>query len=382
MEIPTGYKTSFAWEGDLAESTCSSCHRPSQADLCVDCEIDLSGAHPTSYPSADEPASFAARVTSTRVDLIQRIKDGIPATDYLPASDGMLIRGKRHQIAAPRKEGKSLGKLVHWTQMILAGAKVLVLDRENGADLYARRLEAIADGLDLDLEELRAGLLYFEFPRLRFDDGADLVELCHDADIVVFDAQRMFLTDLGLQENVADDYARFIATAIDPLFRAGIATAILDNTGHEGTRARGSSTKGDLNEVLLTLKAVQPFDTTRIGLLQLAVDDTRFGNRGVWQMRIGGGTFQPWQPTEGPWRPTLLMERASRTLEAQTKPQSKTDIVAATRGTDTHLYAALGFLIEDGFARLTDDGLLIEVVKPYRGPSSVNSGGNSDGQNF
>ena len=227
-------------------------------------------------------------------------------------------------------------------------------------------------GLDDDDDQglLAAGLRYYEFPRLHLDDAADLVELCRDADIVVFDAQRMFLTDLGLQENVADDYARFIATAIDPLFRAGIATAILDNTGHEGDRARGSSTKGDLNEILFTLKAVEKFDTKVTGLVQLTVKDTRFGNRGVWEMRIGGGTFEPWRPTEAQWRPTELMERASRALEVQARPASRTEVVSMSTGNRAYLFQAVEFLIQDGYADETPDHF-VTSVKPYRNPASV-----------
>src|SRR5689334_15079087 len=69
-----------------------------------------------------DPDSFTARVTERRVDLVQRIKEGLPPREYLPASDRMLIRGKRHQIAAPWKVGKSLSQLVHAVDMTLAGA--------------------------------------------------------------------------------------------------------------------------------------------------------------------------------------------------------------------------------------------------------------------
>jgi hypothetical protein len=54
MGIPTGYKSSFAWEGDLAESRCSGCGRPSQADLCVDCEIDAEQVRPSDGLGASE----------------------------------------------------------------------------------------------------------------------------------------------------------------------------------------------------------------------------------------------------------------------------------------------------------------------------------------
>ena len=39
--------------------------------------------------------------------------------------------------------------------------------------------------------------------------------------------------------------------AFEPLFEAGVATVILDNTGHsDKNRSRGTSAKGDLNEVV------------------------------------------------------------------------------------------------------------------------------------
>jgi hypothetical protein len=241
-------------------------------------------------------ASFASRVTGRRVDLIELIEDGIPSNDYLPASDGMFVRGKRHLIAAPKKTGKSLGLLVHLTQMVIAGSRIVIFDRENGRNLYGGRLEEIARTLGHDHEKIRERVSYYEFPQFRAGDGDELVALCEGADLVVFDAQRMFLTDLGLVEDSSDDYAQFCAIVIDPLFRAGIATVILDNTGHaEVRRSRGASAKGDLNEVLFTLATVERFNSVTTGLIELEVTDSRFGNFGRWEMIIGGGRFEPWR---------------------------------------------------------------------------------------
>jgi hypothetical protein len=213
----------------------------------------------------------------------------------------MLVKGKRHLIAAPRKEGKSIAMLVHWVRVALAGGQVIILDRENGAELYADRLGAIIAAWDLTRghkAKLRRNLRYYEFPRLRREDGTALAEMAKNADVVVFDAQRMFLTDWGLDEDDSGDYAQFMVYAIEPLFRAGVATVILDNTGHkERERSRGSSAKGDLNEVLLVLKTQDPFSKHRQGRVQLVLEpgSSRFGNEGTWEMRIGSGAFSPWQ---------------------------------------------------------------------------------------
>ena len=286
-----------------------------------------------------DPASFAARVTATRVDLIARIRDGIPPIDYLPASEGMLVRGKRHQIPAPKKSGKSLSMLVHWATMVQAGARVVILDRENGADLYASRLEGIIDVLDLAPSAMAERLGYYEFPRLKDTDGPELAAMCAGADVVVFDSQRMFLTDLGLGEDGSDDYSAFAAAAVEPLFFAGIATVILDNTGHTETkRGRGSAAKGDLNEVLFSLEVVDRFGLNHTGRVRLTITDSRFGTAGAWEMAIGGGMFEPWQkidddPTGAGWKPTVLMQRVIDHLAAQAGPVTRTSVASEVRAT-------------------------------------------------
>jgi hypothetical protein len=243
--------------------------------------------------------SFDTRIAARRVDLVQLLEEGIPSIEYLPASEGMLVRGKRHLIAAPQKTGKSIGMEAHWVDMVLAGATVAVLDRENGRELYARRLAGIMDARSLTKKRrkrVQSKLHYYDFPELRPNDADALASYFASVDLVVFDSQRMFLSDYGLQEKDSDDYAEFMSYAVDPLFRAHVATLILDNTGHnERTRPRGASTKGDLNEILFSMDTVSDFDLHKKGKLKLKVERSRLGNVGEWTMEIGAGHFGSWE---------------------------------------------------------------------------------------
>ena len=289
--------------------------------------------------SAAQPSGFAERVAARRVDLIARVEEGLPPVEYLRASEGILIVGKRHLIAAPRKTGKSIGMLVHWARMALADARVIVLDRENGADLYARRLHDITLAWSLrprDKNRLRTRLEYYEFPRLRPGDGDEFCKFATGADVVVFDSQRMFLTDFGFDEDNADDYARFMHLAVDPLFRAGVATVILDNTGHSNkSRSRGSSAKGDLNEVLFTMETEVEFSRTRQGKLRLKLDagNSRFGNEGEWVMHIGGGAFSEWKRVgdERPVEPAFRKAAEAALFAAGIAGLSQTKLLEAIK---------------------------------------------------
>lgn len=290
-------------------------------------------------PPSDD--AFEKHILSKQVDLFDLIEKGIPPIEYLPESDGMFIKGKRHLIAAERKEGKSIGMLVHAVEMALAGAHVVILDRENGANEYARRLGGITT---VRLQNLRRGsrdpvkrnLQYYAYPQFKEGYGERFAEWAREqgVDLVVFDSCRMFLTMLELRENESDDFSQFMDWIVMPLSQAEIATLILDNTGHgEPKRARGTSAKGDLNEVLFTLKAVKSFSIHKQGELHLTLKagDSRFGNDGEWEMQIGDGAFSPWVRA-GEAVPPAFRKAAEDALEAAgLKGLSQTSVLQAIR---------------------------------------------------
>ncbi len=249
--------------------------------------------------SATVNSSFKSRVMDKTIDLVELAERGEIELEYVSGSDRMLIKGKRHQIAAKRKSGKSLVALLMALDIAEAGGRVAILDRENGSAEYARRLKTIADARgysSAQLVEISDRLIYLEFPVLRRVDGSKLASWLKRkrVDLTIFDSQRMFLTDLSLTEDNSDDYAKFMNWVIEPLSRKGIATLILDNTGHGNTdRSRGSSSKGDLNEVIIGFATARQFSASTRGEVVLTIDpgSSRFGNTGSWSLELGGGHY-------------------------------------------------------------------------------------------
>lgn len=178
---------------------------------------------------------------------------------------------------------------------MIAGATVAILDRENGIDEYARRLQGIlADRPAAAREAVRDRLRYYAWPSLKLEDRCALPRAFRGVDLVIFDSTRQFLSSVGLGEDDSNEYARFAGALIEPLFRHDIATVTLDNTGHnEKARPRGSSTKGDLADVLFNLVAVEKFDAGNLeGHVRLELAHQRAGAFGsAFSMRLGAGKF-------------------------------------------------------------------------------------------
>ena len=192
--------------------------------------------------------------------------------------------------------------------MVAQGGRVVILDVENGADEYASRLEDVLEHRGDDVAAAcQERLRYYEFPALKLDwtpeEWVPLDRRCRPRRLrlLPFDAfQRRTLR--GRKRRL-----RHVRNAlVVPLARADSSTLILDNVGHgEGGHPRGASAKGDLNEVVFELSAVEPFDGETRGKVIWHRKRQRFsGVPLAMEQVIGGGTFELPKP--------LAQDRAAR----------------------------------------------------------------------
>jgi hypothetical protein len=362
--------------------------RPMRANLCLTCFADDSVsaetiAADTHSKNGDGPETEGRILEDARVDLIKLIRDGIPERQYVPGCDGWLIAGKRYLVYSPAGVGKSIGTLVVAVEIVRHGGTVAIIDTENGADEYARRLELIvgddADVADACSERLR----YYEYPPLSLDwSERDWIAALADCDVIVFDSSRHVLSAFGLAEDANDDYARFMGRMVMPLSKAGQTTVILDNTGHDGDHPRGASAKRDLNEILFQLSLPDgdlELDTERRLVWRRTRGRFASSVPRVMEQRIGGGTYEAPQPVDGDgerdrygdqsFRPTVLMERISQYVEFD-DGCSQNKILEHVDGKNTGLISALGTLVDEGYIRREPgprNAMLHHSITPYRG---------------
>lgn len=251
--------------------------------------------------------SIRDALDASRVDLMAMIRDGIPEREFLPGTGDAIARGKRHHIAGEAKAGKTLTiAVVGALDVVAAGGTVHIFDRENGAEEYARRLEMVLDARHAtdELRQLVArNYRYHAWPQLKLEWGKDpaYAEALGGADLVIFDSSRRHLTSVGLTEDSSDDFSVFTDALIDPLMLAGITTIILDNTGHgDKDRARGTSAKADLCDVMFSLKAAEKFGVHRAGRVEMVCTHSRIGEvDGTWTLELGAGEYGSWKRKTG-----------------------------------------------------------------------------------
>ncbi len=304
------------------------------------------------------------QIEAARVDLVAHIAAGYPPRQWVPGAHGILAAGKRHHIAAERKTGKSLALgIIQVVNTIEAGGTAAVLDRENGADEYGRRLNDVltARGLDDDLiHAVEQRFRYYAWPSLSllWAKNAAYPLAFAGVDLVIFDSSRKFLTNVGLKEDLSDDYSKFTEALIDPLSRTGIAVVVLDNTGHAAKdRARGSSAKGDLADITYTLLTKAEFNEHQAGRLELTCRESRFGDvHGTWAMDLGGGAYGSFERPNEDGR-EVFREAAVAAL-VEDSPMGRERLIKAARkrgatGADTTIRAWLSDLSSDPTSGVT-----------------------------
>jgi hypothetical protein len=197
--------------------------------------------------------SHVEAMLGRRVDLTALDTRG--SRPWTPGLDRIIRPGCRAAFFSPRGVGKSLVAMIACVQVVEAGGSVRYLDLENGQYRQAGRLDAILDDrapeARIAVSERLDHRPYARFgaldtPRSRNEWAALFTGL----DLVVIDSISRALGHLGMDENSAADFTRFMVGHIDPIAEQGAAVLLLDNTGHDApNRARGSSAKLDLIEV-------------------------------------------------------------------------------------------------------------------------------------
>jgi hypothetical protein len=233
-------------------------------------------------------------------------------------------------------------------------------------------------------------LRYYEYPALRLDwTPEEWARSIDGADLVVFDSSRLVLSSVGLSEDANDDYAEFVNKLVVPLARSSSTTLTLDNVGHgDGGHPRGASAKGDLNEVVFELSAVEPFDSETQGKVVWRRKRQRFsGVPKAMEQVLGGGAFELPKPVaqeqEGEskrWRPTYLMEQASRVIEAE-PGCSGNFIEKHVKGKTEYVFDAVQLLLEENFIRREDGpnrSHLHYSITPYREAEDTENGGDPE----
>lgn len=323
----------------------------------------------------------ATALEAARVDLVERICDGIPERQFVPGGERWLLVGKRYVFVAPAGAGKSLVALIVAVDVVAAGGTVAIVDVDMGEEEYARRLADIfnvRDDNDTLAEACAERLHYFAYPHLTGEWSAEeWVAAFADMDGVIFDSSRLMLSAHGLAEDSNDDYADFAAKRLLPLSRAGKFTIMLDNTGHgEKARSRGAKAKDDLNEVVYAVKVGARFDRDKAGHLILIRKRTRFPEiPSELRVPVGGDAYGPVgvigadesNPGGGDRRSNALMERLSKAIEL--KPgMGVRDVRAEVKGNNEAMALALETLIDEGYVRVEWDGQVKGHFseRPYR----------------
>ena len=307
----------------------------------------------------------ATALEAARIDLVERIRDGIPERQFVPGGEGWLLVGKRYVFVAPAGAGKSLIALIVAADVVAAGGTVAIVDVDMGEEEYARRLADILRARDDSgtlIDACAERLNYFAYPGLTGEWSAEeWVAAFADMDGVIFDSSRLMLSAHGLAEDSNDDYATFAAERLVSLSRAGKFTIMLDNTGHGNkNRSRGAKAKDDLNEVVYAVKVGAKFDREKAAHLILVRKRTRFPEvPSELRVPVGGDAYGPVRvtgadesdPGKDDRRPSQLMERLSKAI--QSKPgMGARETRAEVKGNNEAHALALETLINEGYVRV------------------------------
>jgi hypothetical protein len=314
-----------------------------------------------------------------------RQPDEPPAILARPDGVHLLYRARLHSVNAEPESGKGWLACQATVEQLAAGENVVYIDYEDTPAAIVSRLRAL--GADDDAILARLHYVRPDEPVGESGPGA-LVDV--GAALVMIDGVTEALAVEGLDLASNQDVAEFYKRLAHPFANAGSAVLLLDHVvkdrEHRGRYALGAGHKLAGVDVAYRLDVAQPFGREREGLVKVTVMKDRPGfvrehaadRERIAMMRLTSSpngnvdvTLDAPENAGSPFRPTTIMERISKALEAETG-LTRNAIRATVKGKGTYVDLALELLANEGFIDIRPDGQARRhySVNPYRVPVS------------
>jgi AAA domain len=306
-----------------------------------------------------------------------------------PAIGGLVYPGRRHVFSGEPETLKTWAALCLVVEQLHSDQVVIWVDFEMGARELLARLRALGVA-DKELE--RFVYLAPSEPMTDARVRADVEALLDDRrpSLAIFDAFTGALELHGLDPDKGVQVERFYRTIVQPFQDGGAAAVLLDhvtkNKDARGKYSIASERKLGGADVHLGFESVVPFGRGAKGLAKIATHKDRPGHLPrpkaaelelasdpetgavTWQFRLGEAG-----PATGElaFRPTVLMERVSRYVEARVEEElpSRNKVEENVAGKRDYVRQAMDLLLADGYLQEVEgarSARLLRSVKPFR----------------
>jgi hypothetical protein len=313
-----------------------------------------------------------------------------PPPTILARTDGrfLLYDQAVHTFSGEPSSGKTWVTLIAAVQLLETDDTVTMIDFEDRASRVVGRLLALGAHPD----QIRKHFRYVR-PRNALDhtSKADLDRAVAGARLVIIDGVTEAMTLHGYDLNSNADAALFYDLLPRHIADQGPAVALIDHVvkdqEKQGRWSLGAGHKlAGIDGVAYQVKAIEPFGRGKVGRARLTVSKDRAGhvedillgrtaaeltldatNELVLRHTLAAASALP-TDDGGSLRPTVLMERVSRWLEANPNTTGR-DIEAAVSGKRDYVRRALQTLIHEGHIEVETgprNARYHRVTEPYR----------------
>ena len=337
-----------------------------------------------------------ARLVWDPIDLRAVLNGGriTPAPTVLARSDGvhLFYPGRVNMVMGEPESGKTWVADYAAAQELKAGHHVVFFDFEDVAETSVERLLA----LGAKPEEILARFSYYDTPP-RFDElGRDVLQGYFAErgapSLFVLDGVTEAMGMLGLDPYKGLDVTQFYGAAPRWFAKLGAAAVLLDHVVKDkegrGRWAIGSERKlSGLDGAAYSVDLLRPFGRERTGQAKLTLAKDRCGH--VRQHEGAGRAIaileleawpdgkisarleapEPSSDRDRPFRPTVIMERVSKTLEGAPAPLSARAVRGQTTGKVETVAIALELLVAEGYVAAEAAGrgaVMHRSLRPFR----------------